>query len=293
MVTEQVGETDELADQTTEVEAPELAAPPEPEDDISEEAVAAFLKEEKFISSEPGTAKGDGVTPGVESDEPDFSKLTPQQAYDLGKVREKSELINQAQVESVAQERARRVEGAKAALTNSRNKLYTDLINAGNSAETAMAALQQLDQVHGSWNLVVEHELPEAEKRAKAEFQQFTYDTVAKELGATGKELIGQFQKLPEAEKSTANFYKMFADQVRKDTLKSSDADQEFVSRWKTWFKGLPKEKRDILGLNPAITPSAEKASGVGSRRGTVEWATDAPVAELLADKARRAAQGV
>jgi hypothetical protein len=248
---------------TTEVEdvsTPESVEQPEAEiDDVPEDAVSAFLKEQKILD---GTSDGDGEGTKADDAGPDLSKLTPQQILDLGKQQGKSETLTEAQVASARYQNQQRVEGARNVLAQSRQTLTNLLTQVGNDANTVIQASQLQDQLHGAWNLVYQADIAAAGERAKEEFNSFVQATAATVLGTKGKTLTQSWNDLPDADKSSAKFFELYAEKAREGYLSPSDVEKKVSTAVRDFIKKMPKEARDAIGFNSSTTKTGTSSSG-------------------------------
>ena len=264
MVAEPVTETELPTTEVADVTTPESIEQPEVEiDDTPEEAVSAFLREQKILAD--GTSEGDGDGSSTNADGPDLSKLTPQQILDLGKLQGKSETLTEAQAATVKYQNQQRVEGARNTLSYSKTNLTQLLSQAGYDANTVIQATQFQDQLHGAWNLVYQADVAAAETRASENYSNFVQTTAAAVLGTTkGKGLTSEWAALPDAEKSSAKFFELYAEKAREGYLSPKEADEKVTKAVTAFMRKLPKEAKDVLGFNPSSTKAGAASSGAG-----------------------------
>ncbi len=265
---------------TSPVEVPESPEPtPEPEaeqDDVPEEAVSAFLKEQKFLPAEESEeSAGDEAL--ADDDGPEWTKLSPQQAYELGQQRGSSETINATQSESARQAAQARVEGARNTLRYSRDSLARRLTDAGNSADTVLAAVQDLDNVNGLWTQVYQADVAAAQSAGAGSFGAQVRAAVPQVLGAKAKDALGVFDALPPHQQTPEAFLRAVTDKAREGYLSPSEKGKEFTRQWQGWLKNLTPEKRkavmDTLGFNPAMKTSSQAGQATGRYRTKAEAA--------------------
>jgi len=259
VVAEPVTEKELPTTEVEEVQSPEPVEQPVVEDEVPEEAVANFLRQEKVLDD--GTSDGNGDGTGTDAAGPDLSKLTPQQILDLGKQQGKSETQTEAQAATARYQNQQRVEGARNALNYSKQNLTQILTNAGLDANTVIQATQYQDQLHGAWNLVYQADVAAAEERARESFNGFVQSTAASVLGTSkGKGLTSAWNTLPEGEKSSAKFFEMFLE--HSGYLSPKQAQELATKAGLAVLKKLPKEARDAVGFNPSSTRADTNTTG-------------------------------
>lgn len=285
MVAEPVAEAKTpIAEVVSETPVEQASPPVENVDEVPDEAVTNYLKEQKLIE---GTDTSDTGDESADDDGPSLEGLTPRQILDLGKQQGKSETQTEAQAASAAYQQRARVEGARTAYANAKARATQALANIGVDPS---AIGQEFDQVYGNFNQVYQADVQAAHSNG--------YQTAADEvkihainvLGPKGKELAKEWDALPADQKSSAKFFNMYTEKARAGYLSPSDTDKLVREKMSAFIKKLPKEARDAIGFNPSSTPtSGSSGSGKSIDEKLLDPAT--PVSELkklMAQKAKR-----
>ncbi len=261
MVAEPVTEKEISTSPVEDVESPELTSQPvaEPEvDDVPEDAVSAFLKEQKILGE--GSEDSAGAEPKTDEVGPDLSKLTPAQILELGKQQGKSETLTEAQSQAARYNQELRINGARNKILSVQNE---DIQRSYQDGRDPQAVQRFWNDLWGDFNQVYQGAYSEIRPQVQAEFQQATRVLAVEALGtAKGKSFVSEWNALPPDQQSSAKFFSMYAEKASEGKLTAAEVEKKVSTAIRDFIKKMPKEARDAIGFNPSTTKTGTSSSG-------------------------------
>lgn len=263
-----------------------------PADNQEENVFDAIL--EGLGDDDAETVADNGTGAPADGKVPPAQTLTPEEAREQGRRERDAELASQ----QTSAERQRYLDGLNNVVQDVPLKLTALAERYGMSPADVTELYTQFNRLNGAYKPLYEHSLEQATPQVKAQAYQeaeasvskHLLDAVAEDLGDNAhKAITGEIGK---SIKTWPDMAKAIAKQARTGFVPKEEvtkAQKRVLEKIDTALKGRGMSLKDITGNGGSDLPPIR---GGTTRQGTVEWATEAPISELLADKARRAAAG-